>query len=199
MQTPRLHINRVKDVRDLIDYRGNPPNVTRLRIDIDCRTGEMYVTHERRVGEGCSPAEWHGHITTLVSNIPLLRTAALNRLLSAVAPGARRALRGYDSVWNGHTYIAQFSADAEEAINDLRRTVGADTEGSLEGAEDEIGIWDAEDWFSTVVMEQQRAVRRWVASGRPLSEYIAREERYAWRHSVVVEGISSYLTALCDS
>lgn len=96
---------------------------------------------ERRQSDGIPAHEWHGHAELFALPVQGVTERDWGLLQEALAPLVGRVVAGYESRWNGNNHVAEFSADAEAAREQIRR--------EIEGWQyDEVAVWQADDWLS---------------------------------------------------
>lgn len=110
-------------------------------LGLDCETGVLSCDYRVEVGSGLPAAVWNGHYQRW--DIPHLTPAAANQLMADVLALAQRVMAGYESVWNGQTFGAQFTVDAVAAMEAIAELCEAENfdEGSL------LTVWEADAWF----------------------------------------------------
>jgi len=93
-------------------YSQDRSNPLPAYISLNCQTG--------RLSGGCGAGDsvplevWQGK-ERRYDITQSLSAAKLNDLFAEIAPLAQRVVNGYDSIWNGNEYFAEFTADAKKA------------------------------------------------------------------------------------
>ena len=166
-------------------------------VQLDCRTGDLYADVSRDIGDGCSAAEWHGHVRSW--QIPCLTGEAALQLLEDIAPLAQVVLNGYDSSWDGSNYVANYSdtaQDARDKIEYLCREAGADNGDLLQ-------IWEASGYLADPIAQAELGVTSETTNEQidALAETIRADARH--NGIDIVRGVVLFLEAMradaCDN
>lgn len=164
------------------------------RVSLDCKRGVLYAVADPVVGSVQTTEQAYGHEQAWP--IPCLKTDVADELLEKIAPIAKRVVAGYESVWNGHNHVAQFSEDAERAIEEI----GALCEDAGEDPEEVESPWDAADWYRPV--EDSLAEDLGITASttdEELSAIAEKEEASAQSEGMRVEGILEHLEGVRDA
>jgi hypothetical protein len=138
-----ITIQPVTDDTALYAHYDGQTNPQPCHIHLDCRDGVLWADYSGDVGNGtCSADERNGHIQYW--GIPVLRAAAANDLMQQIAPLAQRVVDGYDTDWDGNNTVAVFSADAQDALEEIEQLC----DNVDEDEETIVQAWDAGDWLA---------------------------------------------------
>jgi hypothetical protein len=167
-------------------------------VALNCESGRLYASHNTEIGNAVPFAVHHGHVQRW--SIPALRDGAANDLLDELAPIAERIVAGYVSRWDGHNHVAKFTADATEAIDEIR--AACEAVEARDDSDDAVSVWDAGSWFGGVgSYDQQRAALGITATttDEELDAIMEREEATASAEGVdILDGATKHLRGLRD-
>lgn len=116
----------------------------RLYLRADWSDGELDFV-ERRPGDGVPAREWHGHLEAFALPVQGVTARDWVFLQEALAPLVGRVMAGYEEAWNGNNHVAQFSADAQAAREEIGRLIER-------WSYDEVAIWQAGDWLAPALL-----------------------------------------------
>ena len=166
---------------------------TELRIDFS-QEGHAFL-YIRADSERSQPMDsWHGHLKIyhLYGNVdPQCFAAYYNE---TVRPLVQIALDGYTSEWNGNNMVAEFTAEAQEALDEIELLF--ETSGDTPyWATDQGGIWDAADWFQG---DRDAGFLTADTTDAEIDAKIPDLESYAEGELSVITGLRSYLVMRRD-
>lgn len=152
-------------------------------IELDCKTETLSASYNAEVGNAIPFSVYHGHDQRW--GIPCLTADAVNEFMEEILPLAQKIVDGYESIWNGHNHVADFTEDAQEAIEEIQSRCD-----ELERTTDEsntVQVWNISDWIIDEVYA--------ATSDDDLQKMIDDSEPF--ENNVVIEGdITEYLTNL---
>ena len=116
-----------------------------VHVKLDCRgDGTLSASHSPEIGNAVPFAVYHGHVRQW--GIPALQAGAADTLLAEIAPLAERVVAGYSAGWDGNNTVADFTADAERAIEEISELC----EASRGSDDDRVVVWEAGDYYGAV-------------------------------------------------
>jgi hypothetical protein len=110
---------------------------------LNCKTRRLGAEYNPEIGNAVPTSVYHGHVQRWT--IPTLKGAAATALLESLAPLAARVCDGYSSEWDGSNHVAEFTADAEAAREEIERLC-EDADGERDG----VVVWEAADWLGGI-------------------------------------------------
>lgn len=127
---------------DLHHHYQNQTRPQDVFVELDCEHGTLTCSTNPEIGNAVPVKVWHGH--TRRWGIPALKAHIANDLLEAIRPFAERVCEGYESVWDGHNHVAEFTEDAEEAMGEIQDLC----DQNQEDGNNTILVWEAAEWFA---------------------------------------------------
>lgn len=107
-----------ENAKDLLCHYSGQIESQGIYIELDCQNGNLSVDYNAEIGYCVPFSVYHGHDQRF--GIPLLTTEAFKNLLDEIKPFAEIVLSGYDSEWNGSNFIATFTDEANEALEEIK-------------------------------------------------------------------------------
>ena len=136
----RLNEEGVHDLYVKYDGQTSPQGVN-LCLDLD--DGRVYCEPDFILGSGMPMTVFHGRL--LRWGIPVLKTAAANKLMEEVEPLLQRILDGSEVVFDGSNLVGDLNEEAQEYSLELESFL--DQRWRLVEPEDLVNVWDAYEWF----------------------------------------------------
>lgn len=146
MTTTTIEITPVSGTELFHQYPGqNAPQDA--QVSLDCATGALTAETDPEIGNAVPMRQYHGHVRCW--SIPALTADAANELLEEIEPLAQRVCDGYASRWDGSNHVADFSDDAEAAIEEIAALCERSKADAAEGM-GALKVWDADAWFGGI-------------------------------------------------
>jgi hypothetical protein len=117
-------------------------------IELNCPNRTLSASYNPEIGNAIPFSVYHGHDQRF--GINLMRGSTVNDLMEEILPLAQRVVDGYDSKWDGNNYIAKFTDNAQNALDEI--------EAICDSVEGDLEIWDAGDWLDAVTHQTDIAV-----------------------------------------
>jgi hypothetical protein len=153
-------------------------------IELDVRDGSLVAGYSGEIGNAVPADVWNGLIRRYPIN-PDLTEREINALLDEIAPSAQTVLDGARVGWDGSNYSAQCKRDTETPLEEIAASWQTDSGG----------VWDAEDWFSSVDAASEYGITA-TTTDQELAEVVQKATDDAW--GTTVNGIDRYFEALRD-
>jgi hypothetical protein len=116
-------------------------------VELDCDKETLSASYNGEVGNAVPFTVYHGHDQRW--GIPCLTADAVNEFMEEILPLAQKIVDGYESIWNGHNHVADFTEDAQEAIEEIESKCD-----ELERTTDEsntVQVWNISEWITDTV------------------------------------------------
>lgn len=169
-------------------------NAQDVFIELDCQAQTLYAEVNPEIGNAVPFAVWHGHRQRW--GIPVLTADSANKLLKRIAPLAEAVCEGYERVWDGRNHVAEFTEEAQEAIDAIREICERAWDHG-----DTVNVWEAADWLGGIGSDDtQRRVLGITAetTDDELDAIVQKLEEEAEDENVMVDNLDRYVTRLRD-
>ena len=137
----KITVLKVKNDTDLYCQYGGQNNEQGCYVELDCAQATLSADYNPEIGNAVPFSVWHGHDQRW--EIPCLRAGAANELLEDIRPLAERVVEGYESVWNGNNWVAEFDDDAQEAI----KAIGELCDDNRRYEDAIVQAYDVDEWI----------------------------------------------------
>ncbi|MCK9592834.1 MAG: hypothetical protein M0Q91_12595 [Methanoregula sp.] len=129
----------------------NNDNQADIYLSIDWEEETVDVITKYRDGSTAADV-WHG-LRTLIDLPGSVNARTLKSCIDDIMPHIEEISKGFESVWNGHNWVGQFSDEAEEKLRDLENDIERHPWTYFNELDGAAGVWDAGDWFQNPVEE----------------------------------------------
>lgn len=166
---------------------------SRSYLILDWGEREARIEWRHQSQTGCMLYEWHGHQSALClpPNVDARRLVAW---LDGHAAQLTQITDGYESAWDGHNHVAQFSSEAAEALNGLIDEAATEDWNESLALPDGQGVWDAGQWLYDARHELVTAT----TTDAEITATTERMEAEALAEGVRLEGTEEYLRSVRD-
>lgn len=136
-----IRIIPVENAKDLHCHYSGQIEAQGIYVELDCKNETLSISYNGEIGNAVPFSVYHGFDQRFA--IPLLNTSKMNDLLEEILPIAEKVLEGFEEVYNGQNWVASFTEEAEEAIEEISSLCDA----SNFSEDDLITVYHIEEYF----------------------------------------------------